>query len=135
MAEPGHGAMTKVGFGIGDDIFDHFSVAVAGGVGRPAVVSLVDEVHLESEFRPNTGVRGPIVAHSEKAVQYDKRTAGSDNFAFEDYRHNCFNRLKSLALRAQLELVAVALDGVFKSKIERVGDQGVTNRYLVELGQ
>lgn len=127
--------MTKVGFGIGDDIFDHFSVAVAGGVGRPAVVSLVDEVHLEPEFRPRTGVRDPVVAHSEKAVQDDERTAGSNNFSFKDYRHNYFNRLKSLALRTQLELVAVALDGVFKPKIERVGDQGVTNRHLVELGQ
>ena len=99
------------------------------------MVSLVDEVHLEPEFRPDTWVRGPIVAHTEKSVQNDKRTAGSDNFAFEDYRHNCFNRLKFLALRTQLELVAVALDGVFKPKIERVGDQGVTNRHLVELGQ
>ena len=99
------------------------------------MVSLVDEVHLEPEFRPRPGVRGPIVAHSEKSVQDDERTAGSDNFSFKDYRHNCFNRLKSLALRAQLELVAVALDGVFKPKVERVSDQSVTNRHLVELGQ
>ena len=33
MAEPGHGAVTKVGFGIGHRVFDHFSVAVAGGMG------------------------------------------------------------------------------------------------------
>ena len=86
------------------------------------MVSLVDEVHLEPEFRPRTSVRGPVVAHSEKSVQDDERTAGSDNFAFKDYRHSCFNRLKSLALRAQLKLVAVALDGVFKPKVKRVGD-------------
>ena len=36
-------------------------------------------------------------------------------------------------MRPQLKLVAVALDAVFESEVEGVGNEGVPNRNLVEL--
>lgn len=99
------------------------------------MVSLVDKVNLKPKFSPRTGMRGPIVAHSKKAVQHDKWTAGSDNFTFKNYRHTHLNRLISLTLRTQLKLVAVALNGVFKPKIQRICNERVPNRDFVKLGQ
>jgi hypothetical protein len=69
-------------FGIGQGILNQFGVAVAGGMGRTAVVALVHQVYLETQVGPGPGVAGPVVAHSKKTVQDDKRAAAyAQNFA------------------------------------------------------